>query len=299
MAIVTDENELEDWKKAGRIAAQARDYGAKLIVKGAKLIDVSDAVEKKILELGGQMAFPAQISCNHIAAHYCAKHEDETVFENQLASLDVGVHINGCIGDTAVTVDLSGENAKLVEASRAALNAAIVMIKAGVTLGEVGRAIHKEITAQGFAPVVNLSGHGLEKYTVHAKPSIPNYDTGENTPLVENQIVAIEPFATTGKGMIEEGADADIFSLEKKKPIRNPFARDILKEIARYNGLPFTTRWLTRKFPLMKVGNGLGELMRQKIIKSYPPLVEVANGLVSQAEHTVLVTKEGCEILTK
>ena len=244
------------------------------------------------------MAFPAQISCDAVAAHYCAAPDDETVFDKQLASLDVGVHVNGCIGDTAVTVDLSEKNEKLVEASKNALNAAIRIIKPEITLAEIGKAIHSEITSMGFAPVVNLSGHGLEKYDIHTKPSIPNYDSGDKTGLVKNQIIAIEPFATTGKGRIEETTDAEIFALVNKKPVRNPFARDILREIDKYNALPFTTRWFTRKFPLFKVNNGLRELLQQNIIKHYPPLVEVAKGLVSQAEHTVLVTDDGCEVLT-
>lgn len=299
MAIIKNAKDIEDWREAGRIASEALQYGKKLIVPGARLVDVSDKIEQKILDLGGQMAFPAQISCDHIAAHYCAEPDDQIVFDKQVACLDVGVHVNGAIGDNALTVDLSGKNEKLVIASRKALDRAVSMVRPDATLGEIGNAIYTEITSMGFSPIVNLSGHGLDRFKIHTKPSVPNYNTGDRYRLSENEVIAIEPFATTGKGKIEETRSANIFSFEQKKPVRSPFARDILKSVETYNGLPFTTRWLTKKYPLFKVNNGIDELLRNNILHHYPPLVEVARGLVSQAEHTVIVTKDGCEILTK
>lgn len=289
---------IEDWRKAGRIAAEALAFGKGLIKPGASLLEVSDKIEEKIRQLGGECAFPVQISNDSIAAHYCAEPDDKIIFESQVVCLDIGVHINGCIGDTACTVDLSGKNSELVKASEEALENAIKTVRTGATLAEIGKAIHDTITSYGFSPIRNLSGHGLSPYNVHDTPSIPNYDTGDKTRLTKGQVIAIEPFATNGLGMIHETENANIFSIITKKPVRSMITRQILKEIEKYNGLPFTTRWLAKKFPLFKLNFALKDLLNNGIITKYPPLPDKNKGLVSQAEHTLLVDDKA-EVLTK
>ncbi len=279
----------EKYIQAGRIAAIARDYGASLIKEGASLLEVTEKVEQKIIELGGEFAFPPQISLNEIAAHYCAEPKDTIIFKKgDIAKLDVGVMIDGYIGDTAITVDL-GDNEKLAEASREALNNAIKIIKPGITISEIGSVIHDTIVKYGFAPVRNLSGHGLSQFVFHDKPSIPNFDTGDRTRLEKGMIIAIEPFASSGAGVIYESGAGNIFSQITRKPVRNIITRQILSEIEKYKQMPFTTRWLTKKFPEPKVNFALRELLQLGVIRSYPPLPDQRKGLVSQAEHTVIV----------
>ncbi|KYK26831.1 hypothetical protein AYK26_04565 [Euryarchaeota archaeon SM23-78] len=287
-----DKEIFDSYIKAGKIAAQALEHGKNLIKIGASLLKVTEAVEKKIIELGGDFAFPPQISLNDIAAHYCAGPDDKTVFkEGDVVKLDVGVHINGFVGDTAVTVVLSkDEKLKLLEeASRAALNSALKIIKPGVTLSEIGRAIHAEITKRGFSPIRNLSGHGLDQFVIHDKPSVPNFDTGSEEELVKDQVIAIEPFASTGAGIIYESSNPTIFSIKGKKPVRSPMTRDVLKDLEQYNELPFALRWIVKKHGEGKTRFALRELKNIDILKEYPPLPDKAHGLVSQAEHTVIV----------
>ena len=62
---------MDDWEKAGKIASETLQYGKTLIKKGASVLAILDACEKKIDELGGKPAFPAQISLNDTAAHFC------------------------------------------------------------------------------------------------------------------------------------------------------------------------------------------------------------------------------------
>lgn len=290
---------IDNWRKASKIAAQARDFGKTLIKPGVLLKEVAEKIENKIIDLGGKPAFPVNISMNHIAAHYTPIPTEETKFKDELVKLDVGVHVDGAIGDTALTVDLSEKNKELVKASEDALEAAIKVIKDGVTLGEIGKAVEEAIIKKGFKPIKNLSGHSLEIYDLHSGLTIPNFDTGDKTKLKEGMIIAIEPFATTGSGLIEEGSNAEIYRLINPRPLRNPTSRNILKEIESYKGLPFCARFLAKKFPLMHVNIALREMNNQEMLKLYPVLPEVSKGLVSQAEHTVLVTKTGCEILTK
>jgi methionyl aminopeptidase len=287
-----EQEEVEKLKKAGKIAAQVLEFGRGLIKKDVSLLEVCKKTEEKIFELGAKPAFPAQISCNHIAAHYCPDEDDKIVFSDQVACLDVGVHVDGFIGDNAVTVDLSGKNENLVKASREALENAIKTVKVGVTLGEIGRAIQDTIQKYGFAPVRNLCGHGLGKYSQHTKPSIPNFGNGDNTKIKEGMVFAIEPFASTGAGIVQDSGIATVFSLENKKPARNAITRQALKEIEGYDNLPFTTRWLTKKFGV-KAKFALREMEQLGMLHSYAPLADKDKGIVSQAEHSILVDDDG------
>lgn len=289
--LMTAENS-EDWRKACRIAGEALDYGIGLIRPGASLLEVVEAVEKKIAALGGEMAFPAQVSLDSVAAHFCPDANDATRFGSQVAKLDVGVHVNGWIGDTARTVDLSGEHASLVKAAEKALAAAIPLMRPGSTLGEVGRAIQEAISGEGFAPVKNLSGHGLAQFNVHSAPNVPNVDTADATVLRDGQVFAIEPFATTGQGLVVDTSNATLFSVVQARPQRDRGALEILKHCERYNGLPFTSRWLAGIMPQFRLSLALRSLRASGAIRDYPPLVEKARGIVSQAEHTVLVAEK-------
>jgi len=288
---------MDDWEKAGKIAAEALEFGKKLIKVDASLLEVADKVEAKIVELGAKPAFPVNLSINHIAAHYAPFPGDETRFvKGDLVKIDVGSHVNGAIGDTAATIDL-GDNQELVKASEEALKAAIEMFKPGTKLGEIGRAIQEKIKEYGFVPIVNLSGHGLDLYNLHAGTTIPNYDNGDERMLKEGQIFAIEPFATKGEGMIIEGKPSGIYRLEQARPVRDMNARKVLKFISEeYKTLPFAKRWLVKKFPT--AGFALRVLEKEKILHHFAQLPENSKGMVSQAEHTVKVSDNPI-VLTK
>ena len=290
---------LPFYQEAGRIAAQALKHGATLIRPDVRVVEVLDAIEEHIRALGGVPAFPAQVSINVVAAHYCPEDGDETIFTAEdVVKLDVGVHVHGCVGDNAVTVDLSGKHADLVRAAREARDEAIKLVRPGVTPHMLGARIQEVITGYGFAPVKNLSGHGLGLFKIHTRPSIPNYANNDHTPLEEGMVIAIEPFATSGIGMITTGGNPTIFAQASKGRPRGQAARELLAVIEEYHGLPFTTRWLTRKVGEGKAKLGLRELRQLGMLVEYPPLPERSGGLVSQSEHTVLV-KEKPVILTK
>ncbi|MEA3429931.1 MAG: type II methionyl aminopeptidase [Nanoarchaeota archaeon] len=281
---------LDKYKKAGQIAAEALQYGKSLIKKGASVLDVTQKITAKIEELGGKLAFPVNISLNDTAAHYSAKINDELKLNDEIIKLDVGAHVDGYIGDTACTIDLSGKNADLVKASEDALQAAIKIIKPGVTLGQIGKAIEDTITKAGFKPVRNLSGHGLGEYRSHAEPQIPNFDTGDDTKLEKGQIIAIEPFATNGIGLIQDKGVAEIFSMMGFKSVRVTFVRNVMKYIGdTFLTLPFSKLQLSKKFSEGQISFALKQFSQLGIMHEYKPLVEARNGLVSQAEHTIYV----------
>jgi len=288
---------MNNWEKAGKIAAEALNYGSKLIKINNNVKEVVELVEKKIYELDGKPAFPVQVSINDMAAHFTPLDEEILFKENDLVKLDVGVHVEGHIGDNALTIDL-GNNKELLKASKLALNEAVKVVKPGAKLFEIGEVIEKTIKEFGFNPIKNLSGHGINVYEEHANFSIPNFNNNDKTELKENQIIAIEPFATNGIGLVRDGKPSTIYKVVNLKNTRDNNSREILKFIMEnYNVLPFAKRWLLKKLPIFKVNFALRILEQEGILHHYPQLPEKSQGLVSQHEYTLIV-KDKPKILT-
>lgn len=291
--------ELKQWELAGKVAAQALEFGRKLIKPGASIRDVCDRIDEKIVLLGARPAWPTQVGLNHVAAHYTPDPDDTAVFKDEVVCLDVGAHVDGFVGDNACSVDLSGKYAHVVKATEDALANAIKTVKAGVSLDEIGRVIEESIKKHGVVPVENLSGHGISQWVIHDKPSVPNYASGETTKIKEGQIIAIEPFASTGNPLIVEAENANIFAVVQPRPVRSPFAREVLKFITdEYKVLPFTTRWLTKKFGVGKTTLALRELLQAGILHRHPPLLDPSKGMVAVTEKTLYVG-EKVKVLTE
>jgi methionyl aminopeptidase len=291
---LTDE-QFEKHREAGEILAQVRAETADRVEVGANHLEVAEFAENRIRELGGEPAFPVNISIDEEAAHATPAPGEETTFGEEMINLDIGVHIDGWLADTAVTVDLSG-HAELAEAPAEALDAAIEIIEPGVETGEIGAEIEDVIDGYGYNPVVNLSGHGLGHWEQHTDPNIPNRAVAQGVELEVGDVVAIEPFATDGGGKVNEGADEEIFALEQEASVRNRDARDALEQIVEeFKTLPFARRWLDTRRSEM----ALRRLQRQNVVHGYPVLKEDDGCLVSQKEHTVIVTEDGCEVTTR
>lgn len=281
---------------AGKILSQVRSEAKDRIKVGVSLLEIAEFVESRAVELGADgSAFPCNISRNDEAAHATPLAGDETVFAEDVIKLDLGVHVGGYIADSAITIDLSGNYTDLVKASEAALEAAINTVCNGVNTAEIGAVIEDTIISHGFKPIGNLTGHGLAQYIPHAHPSIPNRHVSNGVELRTGDFIAIEPFATDGVGKVVDGMLTEIFQVIRKKPVRLPAARVLLKELEQYSTLPFAKRWL--KSPQLDFA--LMQLEKAGIVHSYPVLKEVGGGMVSQAEHTVIVTDDGCEVTTR
>ena len=289
------EEQYEKCREAGEILAQVREETAERVEVGTSHLEVAEWAEERTRELGGEPAFPVNISIDEEAAHATPSIDDEATFGEEMVNLDIGVHVDGWLADTAVTVDLSG-NPDLAEAPEAALEAALELVEAGVSTGEIGARIEEVIDDYGYNPVVNLTGHGLAHWEQHTPPNIPNRAVSQSVELEAGDVVAIEPFATDGSGKVGEGNETEIFALEGERSVRNRDAREALDQITeQFRTLPFATRWLDVDRPEM----ALRRLERQNVVHSYPVLKEDAGNLVSQKEHTVIVTEDGCEVTTE
>jgi len=290
-----DAEQYEKHREAGEILAEVRNEAAARVEVGASHLELAEWAEERIRELGGQPAFPVNISIDEEAAHATPSVDDTTTFGEDMVNLDIGVHVDGWLADTAVTVDLSG-NPELAEASEEALDAALDAVEPGVETGELGAIIEDVIDGYGYNPVVNLTGHGLGHWQQHTPPNIPNRAVEQSTELEVGDVVAIEPFATDGGGKVSEGSDEEILALESEGSVRDRAARQALEQITEeFRTLPFATRWLD----VNRAEMALRRLKRQDILHGYPVLKEAEGCLVSQKEHTVIVTEDGCEVTTR
>ena len=292
----------EEFEQAGKLAAKIREESKKLINIGEGVLDIAETVEGMVKEEGAFPAFPCNVSLNDIAAHYTPEAEDtHTLGENDMVKVDFGVDVNGAIADTAYTVDLSGKNGELVKASEEALAKAIEAIKPGVKVGEIGGVVEDTIKSFGFKPIANLTGHKIRTGLLHAGVDIPNVRSEDPYEFQVGDYFAVEPFATDGKGYVSDTEQVEIFSLYLPGNLRMRQSRQLLNYIINNHGmLPFAERWLLKEFPSrLLVRNALKEMLRVHVLKGYPVLKEAGGGLVSQAEHTIIVEEEGARVLTQ
>ena len=294
--------EFDDYIKAGKIAGEVRENVRRENWVGKTVFEICEYIEGEIKKRGAKCAFPVNTSINEVAAHYTAEPNDQiTISDDDLVKIDLGVQINGYIADTAVTVCYNPEFDNLVHTAELSLNNALSMIKAGVKSSDVGRTIEKTIKQMGFLPIANLSGHSLDKYTIHAGRSVPNIWSIGSFTFNENQAFACEPFVTTGEGLgfVHEGKTKNIFAISSRKKTKNNEADKMLDYIwENFNLLPFALRWLTSKWEEKEANVLLDILIKKKAIHAYPVLVEGNGQRVAQAEHTFITHKNGITITT-
>lgn len=264
------------------------------------MLDVCSAVEDEIAKRGGRPAFPAQSSRNQIAAHYCPAPDDVSVYEpGDLAKLDLGVHVNGYVVDTALTVSVGGDprGERLIDATRAALDGAIAVARAGVPVSRLSAAIEAAIRSRGAKPIRNIGGHGVGRWTVHCPPAIPNVPEDGAPLLSAGSIIAVEPFATDGDGLVGERGKAEVFRFDPRHPGDKAVEAGLLDTLRRLRGLPFSRRQLSGFTPGV-VSEALTVLAVIGALQAYPPLVETSGLPVAQTEHTLLIGEESAEVLT-
>lgn len=293
---------IECYRKAGQIACSVRDIAKKKGYVGKTLYEICEKIEKEIRENGGNPAFPVNVSLNEIAAHYTAEPNDRQIVSDQdVLKLDIGVHVDGYIADTAVTISYNNEFHSLVKASENALLEALKVARTKAKSNEIGKAIENSIIKSGYMPIKNLSGHSLERYTIHAGKSIPNINSFGSFLLESDKAYAIEPFVTlkNGIGIVHEGNVANIFAIISRKPTKNKELDNFLNYIwGRYKSLPFALRWLLDKYDEKNARNFLDILKKKKNIHAYPILVEGKKMMVSQSEHTIIPHETFTEVIT-
>ncbi|MGZ7107734.1 MAG: type II methionyl aminopeptidase [Methanobacterium sp.] len=300
---------IEKYEKAGQIISKVRGKAVKYVKEEMKLLELAEFVENEIIDLGGAVAFPCNVSINEVTAHYTPPADDEKTFKSgDLVKIDLGAHVDGYIADTAISV-LIGEDIpeeelekhqNMIIASQEGLEYALSTIKAGVEIGKVGEGIERAINNRGFNSVSNLTGHSMDRWIIHSGLSMPNIKESNPHKLEEGDVIAIEPFATDGIGRVTDMNEVYIFRYLRDRPLRLIHAKRALKIIKEdYKILPFAGRWLKGRFSEHHLNAAMRMLVSSRAVFPYHVLREKSNAVVAQSEHTVIVENDGCLVITE
>jgi methionyl aminopeptidase len=286
---------LQAYATAGEIVKTIKSRLKARSKAGVGLLELACFVEDETVRLGGLPAFPCNISVNQVASHSTPQADDSRTLEKgDLVKFDLGARVNGYIADSAITVEVETENyTRLIAAAELALEDALAAVRPDVCAGDVGRVIDASARNSGFNVLKGLYGHNLEHDCLHGGLTIPNYDDGSRKKIREGDVIAIEPFLTGGSGEIVRLGGGDIYQHVRHNAffLGEP-EKKLLSHIERnYNSFPFARRWLPD--PVM-----LDRLAGSSVAMEFPMLVEKDNARVAQAEHTTLVEREGCTIIT-
>lgn len=297
-----DKEELEKFRLSGRILRETREEMKTYVKENMLVIDVCEKTEGLIRAKGGKPAFPCNVSINEVAAHYTSPPNDTVrIPEGSTVKVDLGAHVDGYVTDTAFTASFNPEGRSMANTAEQALKTVIENIHGDMALGKIGSLIETTIKNRGFKPISNLTGHSVGRYLIHAGTSIPNVAQVSLTKVKAGEVYAIEPFVTLPEavGRVEDSPQTTIYRLLKAKSVKNESAEKLLKYIeSNFRTLPFAERWLTGVVPKEQYHAAFKELLASKAIMSYPVFVEVSKKPVAQAEHTVLLKDDGCEVLT-
>jgi len=297
-----DKETIEKLKLSGRILRETREEIKRFVREDMPIIKVCEKAERLIQEKGAKPAFPCNVSINEIAAHYTSPpNDDRRIPEKSVVKVDMGVHVDGYVTDTAITVCFNPEYRSLVETAEQALKTAISNIRPRISTSKLGGIIEKTIKSRGFKPVSNLTGHQVGRYLLHAGTSIPNVSHLSFSKIKLGGTYAIEPFVTLPNaiGKVENGKEVTIFRFVKSRSLKNPHSKQLLKYIEEnFRTLPFAERWLQNVLPKGNYREAFQELLSSKALMGYPVFIEASRKTVAQAEHTVLIVEDGCIVLT-
>jgi methionyl aminopeptidase len=284
------------YERAGDIVKRARAYVKPLAKEGARLLDVAEQVERRVLDEGAKLPFPCTISLNEVASHYTPSRADESTFRGgDLAKIDFGACVDGYVADSAFSVVVGEDtHADLIEAANKALAAGIGQVRPGVQICEIGGAIERAASASGFRVLKDLLGHSLGRYCLHGGLTIPAYDDGSYLKIREGDVLAIEPFLTRGSGTIvrRDGGNIYMMIINGGAYAHGPEEKKLLGYIEwQYGPFPFAERWLPWR-------EGLQGLVNAACVKGFPVMVEADGAPVAQAESTIIVERDGCRVIT-
>ncbi len=223
MIILKSSEEVEKMRRAGRLVAEVLDAVSAMADVGVTTLRLDELAEKMIRAAGAVPAFkgyqPEFIKCGPFPATLCTSVNSEVVHgipsdrplrDGDLLSIDTGVELDGYFGDAAVSVVIgtpAPEVRKLLDVTKHALEAGIVMCRPGNRLGDVSQAVQAVAEAEGFNVVRRFVGHGIGT-RMHEDPPIPNYGVrGTGPALKPGMVFALEPMVNVGTHEVSASAD--------------------------------------------------------------------------------------------
>ena len=202
--------EIDRMAEGGAILAATRDLLEKSVKAGMSTLELDGIAEDFIRShrgakpsFKGLYGFPGSIcaSINNEIVHGIPS-KKRVLNEGDIVSIDVGVLFEGYHTDSATTVavgQVADESARLLDATRRALDAGVAAARAGNHIGDIGAAVQAVVEQAGFSVVKDLVGHGIGE-AFHEEPQVPNFGKPQRgTRLVPGLTVAIEPMVNAGK----------------------------------------------------------------------------------------------------
>ncbi|KAF2129116.1 peptidase M24A, methionine aminopeptidase [Dothidotthia symphoricarpi CBS 119687] len=315
---------LSDYRQAAEAHRQVRQWAQKNIKPGQTLTEIANGIEDSVRRVVGHdglsegdaliagMGFPTGLNIDEIAAHYSPNAGCKRVLQqSNVMKVDIGIHVNGRIVDSAFTMAFDPMYDNLLAAVKDATNTGLREAGIDVRLGELGGYIQETMesyeceingTTYPIKPIRELSGHTILPYSIHGTKSVPIIKTNDTTKMEEGDVFAIETFGSTGNGRCHDQGEVSHYALRSDAPntdLRLTSAKSLLRTIKNNFGtIPFCRRYLDRigqdKYLL-----GLNSLVKSGIVEDYPPLVDKKGSYTAQFEHTILLRPTVKEIISR
>jgi methionyl aminopeptidase len=316
------DHNLENYIKAGEIHKTVRDYITPYLTPGINYVNIVKSIENKIAEemsklnkppqINNGVAFPTGISVNNIAAHFTPSYNDGSVLKSSdVMKIDYGVHIDGCIVDSAFTINLNEEYSEILKASHEAVNGVIKNMGVDSRFGDLSAISHEivesyEYKGKPLKVIDNLAGHNILPWKIHGGKLLfgkPQHNSDyDDLKVDDGEVMAIEIFVSNGNGTTRLGMNPLNYSHYMLKPEveRIPlFTTKKTNVVSRiitqhFKTLPFCPRFLDNIDNINKTHTNylpnLQELFSNGYINSYPPLLETdTEAKVAQFEHSVFI----------
>ncbi len=217
MALIKTEKQIANIRESGKILGLVLRKLRNVTKVGVSLLDLDKFARELIVEQGGEPAFlgyrpygaktayPATLctSVNDVIVH--GRPTSYVLKSGDVVKLDLGVVYKGGITDAAITVavgKVDKEAQDLIKVTENSLREAIKFCSPKHTLGDIGYAIEKTVSAKNFLIVEGLTGHGVGE-EIHEDPSVYNYGhKGSGMKLQPGMVLAIEPMTAIGTSKI-------------------------------------------------------------------------------------------------
>jgi methionyl aminopeptidase len=207
MIIGKSQKEIEKMRASGRLVGQVLQTLRQMVAPGVTTLEVDAAADKIICDAG---AYPTFKGYNGFPFSICASVNEQIVHgfpssyelqEGDIFSIDVGVTLEGFVGDTATTIPVgtaSEDRLKLIRVTEECLDLAIEQCRAGKHLGDIGWAVQAHAEQHGYSVVRDYVGHGIGR-RMHEDPQIPNYGKpGKGPKIKKGYVFAVEPMVNMG-----------------------------------------------------------------------------------------------------
>lgn len=214
MSVIKSAEQIEKMRIVGRLTAQVLEAVSEIIKPGISTMQIDEFCERFIVDTlkaipgsKGQYNYPFSVntSLNHVICHGMPSHK-QILKKGDIINVDVTVIHDGFYGDSSKmfcvgTTSLHAQ--RLVQVTQECLYYAILAVKPGATLGDVGHAIQQHAEKNRYSVVREYCGHGIGQ-KMHESPQVMHYGTpGMGAVLEPGMTFTIEPMINQGKAEIK------------------------------------------------------------------------------------------------